>query len=110
MVSGIVDGFMIQMLGKDSICIVLREYLLNQMRHNHFIVKQVNFINHNPTSKTLNTIKRDEVLQPQEIGELGQNATTHDLCGHLRTLNALFPGRLLTSEGLLSRSDPSSTL
>ena len=51
-----------------SPCKVLRGYFLNQMRHNHFTVKQVHFIHaHTHTQdKTLNTNKRDEVLQPQD--------------------------------------------
>ena len=38
------------------------------MRHSHFTVKQVHFIDH--THKiTLYTDKRHDVLQPQDVGE-----------------------------------------
>ena len=47
-----------------ELCKVLKGYLLNQMRHNHFTVKQGNFIHTHRI--TLNTDKRDEVLQPQD--------------------------------------------
>ena len=36
-----------------------------EMRHNHFIVKKFTLLNTH-TSKSLNTNKRDEVLQPQD--------------------------------------------
>ena len=52
-----------------GVCKVLRGYLLTQMKPNQFTAKQVLFIYHRHTSKTLNTNKRGEVLQPQDGGE-----------------------------------------
>ena len=39
------------------------------MRHNHFTVKQVHFIELTHTGITLTLTGRDEVLQPHDAGE-----------------------------------------